>query len=101
MRTRLAGYSEYGFRPGEEKQLMDFCKCPDFSEDFLLLECAKKSNAVIGADLYFSIIKGLSWEKLDVRTMQQYNKNDFYGYRRKTLGLFRAALIESGRYPIK
>lgn len=52
-------------------------------------------------DLYFSLIRGLSWEQLDKRTMQQYSKGDFYGYRRKTLGLFRAALLECGRYPIK
>lgn len=101
MKTRLASYSDYGFRPGEENQFMEFCRQPNFTEGFLLLECVKKSNAVIGGDVYFSLIKGLSWEKLDVRTMQQYNKNDFYGYRRKTLGLFRAALIECGRYPIK
>lgn len=101
MRTREKGYSDYGFKQGEEKQLQEFCRQSDFAEDSLLLECAKKSNSAIGADLYFSLIRGLSWEQLDKRTMQQYLKNDFYGYRRKTLGLFRAALIEVGRYPIK
>lgn len=100
MRVRERRYSDYGFNPGEEKRLQEFCRRPDFAEDSLLLECAKKANTTIGGDLYFSLIRGLSWEQLDKRTWQQYSKVDFYGYRRKTLGLFRAALIECGRYPI-
>ena len=99
MRVREATYSDYGFNLGEERQLQEFCRRPDFAEDALLLECAKKANSVIGGDLYFSLIRGLSWEQLDKRTWQRYSKSDFYGYRRKTLGLFRAALIECGRYP--
>lgn len=99
MRVRESSYSDYGFNPGEEKQLKEFCRRSDFSEDFLLLECAKKSNQAIGGDLYFSLIKDLSWEQMDNRICQTYSKSDFYGYRRKTLGLFREALIECGRYP--
>ena len=100
MRTRNMKFCDYDFREGEAKELLKYCQRPDFAEDFLLLECAKKSNPVIGGDLYFSLIRGLSWEQLSKRTWQQYSKVDFYGYRRKTLGLFRAALIECGRYPI-
>ena len=99
MRVRESSYSDYGFNPGEERQLQEFCRRPDFAEDFLLLECAKKANATIGGDLYFSLIRGLSWEQMDRHTCQMYSKSDFYGYRRKTLGLFREALIECGRYP--
>ena len=99
VRVRESSYSDYGFNPGEERQLQEFCRRPDFAEDALLLECAKKVNPIIGGDLYFSLIRGLSWEQRDKRTMQQYGKGDFYGYRRKALGLFRAALIECGHYP--
>ena len=99
MRVRERSYSDYGFNPGEERQLQEFCRRPDFAEDTLLLECAKKANTNIGGDLYFSLIRGLSWELLDKRTCQMYSKGDFYGYRRKTLGLFREALIKNGRYP--
>ena len=99
VRTRERSYFDYGFKEGEERQLQEFCRRPDFAEDFLLLECAKKANTNIGGDLYFSLIRGLSWEQMDKRTCQQYSKGDFYGYRRKALGLFREALIECGRYP--
>ena len=101
MRIRNMSYSDYGFAPGEGERLVDYCGRPDFNEDYLLLECTKKSNEVIAGDLYYSLIRGLSWEQLDRRTMQLYNKTDFYAYRRKALGLFRAALIECGRYPVK
>ena len=99
MRVRETKLSDYGFTPDEERQLRQFCRRPDFAEDFLLLECAKKANSAIGGDLYFSLIRGLSWEQMDKRTWQRYSKVDFYAYRRKTLGLFRAALIECRRYP--
>ena len=101
MRVRQCCYNDYGFVPGEETQLLKFCRRTDFAEEFLLLECAKKSNPAICADIYYSLVKGLSWEQLDKRTTQLYSKPDFYGYRRKTFGLFRAALFECGRYPVK
>ena len=101
MRVRQYGYCDYGFAPGEETQLLAFCRGSDFAEEFLLLECAKKSNPAICADIYYSLVRGLSWEQLDKRTTQFYGKVDFYAYRRRTLGLFRAALIECGRYPVK
>ncbi len=80
---------------------MAFCRRSDFTEQSLLLECAKKSNEVISGDIFYSIIRGLSWEQLDGLTAQLYGKSDFYAYKRKALGLFRAALIECGRYPVK
>lgn len=99
MRTREKGYADYGFSPGEEKQLKEWCRKPDFSEEFLLLESAKMANKNIFNDIYFSIVKGLSYEKMDEKVYQNIGKGDFYGYQRKTLAIFREALIECGRYP--
>ena len=101
MRIRETTYLDYGFMPGEEKQLQEFCRSPDFSENFILSECAKQSNPCICKELEDSIVRGLSWDKMDARKIQIYSKADFYGYRRLTLGLFRNILILSGRYPIK
>lgn len=99
MRTREKGFSDYGFSPEEEKKLKEWCRQVDFSEEILLLESAKKANASIFNDVYFSIVKGLSYEKLDKKVYQCIEKNSFYGYQRKTLAIFREALIECGRYP--
>ena len=52
--------------------------------------CVKSSEA---------IVKGLSYEKMDEKVYQNIGKGDFYGHQRKTLAIFRAGLIECGRYP--
>lgn len=99
MRTREKGFADYGFSPGEETKLKAWCKNPNFSEEFLLLESAKIANKDIFNDIYFSIVKGLSYEKMDEKVYQNIGKGDFYGHQRKTLAIFREALIECGRYP--
>lgn len=99
MRTRNKGYLDYGFLPGEEKLLKEWCKKSDFSEEVLLLESAKIENKDIFNDIYFSIVKGLSYEKMDKNVSQYIGKGDFYGHQRKTLAIFRKALIKCGKYP--
>lgn len=99
MRTREKGFADYGFSPGEETKLKEWCRKPDFSEEFLLLESARMANASIFNDIYFSIVRGVSYEKLDFKVFQNIDKGSFYGYQRKTLAIFRAGLIEVGRYP--
>lgn len=99
MRTRNTYYNDYGFSQEEVKALKEWCKAPDFKEFVLLLECARKANVAIFNDIYFSIVKGLSFEKMDKKTYQYMGKADFYGYQRKTLSLFRNALIKCKRYP--
>ena len=99
MRTREMGYDDYGFGFGEEKRLKEFCQSPEFPEGFLLLESAMKVNANIGNDLYYSITSGVSYDKLANIKYILISRPDFYGYQRKTLAIFRAALIECGRYP--
>lgn len=99
MRTRKKGFADYGFSEREAKMLKDWCKKPDFSEEFLLLESARIANSQLFNDIYYSLVKGLSFERIDMKTGQCIGKGDFYGWQRKTLAIFREALIECGRYP--
>lgn len=99
MRTRQKGYADYGISEQEVKLLKEWCKKADFHEEFLLFESARMANSEIFNDIYFSIVKGLSYEKMDTKTGQYIGKGDFYGWQRKTLAIFREALIECGRYP--
>ena len=99
MRTREKGFADYGFSQGEETKLKEWCRKPDFTEEFLLLESAKMANKDIFNDIYFSIVRGVSYEKMDFKVYQNIGKGDFYGYQRKTLAIFRDGLIECGRYP--
>lgn len=99
MRTREKGYKDYGLTQEEVEKILEWCKKPTFKENLLLLECAKKANEYFFNDVYFSLVKGLSYERLDQKSYQECYKVDFYGYRRKTLALFRDALIERKKYP--
>ena len=99
MGTREKGYDDYGLTLEEAKKIIEWCKRVDFEENILLLECAKKAHHYIFNDVYFSLVKGLSYERMDQKSYQEMGKNDFYGYRRKTLALFRDALVERKRYP--
>lgn len=101
MRTRLKGFDDYGFLPGEDKRLREFCRMPDFAECVLLIESAKKANADISNDLYYSIVAGLSYDKLTIAKYIAISRIDFYGYQRKTLAIFKEALCDVGRYPDK
>ena len=99
MRTRKKGYAYYGFKQGEDRLLKKWCKRPDFAEKALLEECAKQANIYIYKSICRSILEGLSFEKIDGREYQTYHKGDFYAYQRKTLALFREALIKRNKYP--
>lgn len=99
MRTRETGYKHYGFKDEEVKMMKKWCKSGDFKEFSLLLECARKTNESIFNDIYFSIVRGISYDRLDKMIYQNIGRGDFYGYQRKTLALFRDALIERKRYP--
>lgn len=99
MRTRQKGFADYGISEREAKLMKEWCKKPDFNEEFLLFESARMANREIFNDIYFSIVKGLSYEKMDEKIYQNIGKGDFYGHQRKTLAIFREALIECGRYP--
>lgn len=99
MRTREKGYSDYGFVDGESKLLKKWCRSPDFKYAKILKECAEKANETISKSLCDSILRGLSYDRLDQMEYQIYSKKDFYAYRRKTLALFRTKMIESGLYP--
>lgn len=101
MRTRLMKSDDYGFSFGEDKRLREFCRMPNFAECILLIESAKKANADICNDLYYSLVEGVSYDKLDFIKKILVARNDFYAYQRKTLAIFKAALCEVGRYPDK
>ncbi len=99
MRTREHGYSHYGFRDGEARELKKWCKSPDFKQNELLMKSAKESNEVISNSIYLSIVKGLSYERIDGMDYIYIGKGDFYGYQRKALAIFRKALIRNNQYP--
>lgn len=103
MRTREATYTDYGFKKGEEKQLKQYCLDLELPDKLLLLQCAHECNPMVEDDLFYSISKGVAFQVLARKGIDQNYKchADVYGYKRKTLALFRSALQACGRYPFQ
>lgn len=97
VRTREKSYIDYGFEPGEEKKIMEYCSDGHFSEHDLLLQSAISANPYIASDLYYSIVNGVSYESLEKIKQIPLSKPDFYGYRRKCLAIFRNWLLLYGK----
>ena len=98
MRIRETGYKDYGFDLGEERGLKSYCRSPDFTDHDTLIQAAISANPSIAADLYYSLVRGLSFDRLnDVRYIP-IPKVDFYGYQRNCLAIFRNLLIMSGKW---
>lgn len=94
MRTRNKSYSDYGFGPGEEKELIKYCRSENFTQGGMLLKCALMARQYLAVDIYDSIVNGTSYDKLMMTKDLYVRKEDFYAYRRKCLGLFREMCIQ-------
>lgn len=97
MRTREKGYKDYGFAEGEEQKVKQYCRGGDFLEHDLLLQSAISANPYIASDLYYSVVKGVSYESIDRIKHIPMSKADFYGYQRKCLAIFRNWLLLYGK----
>lgn len=89
MKTREKSYSDYGFNKDEVKKLKEYCKSTQFEEHVELLQSAIKSNKGIASELYYSIVRGVSYDELIKIRHIPLSKTDFYGYQRKCLSLFK------------
>ena len=93
MRTRDRGYEDYGIRDGEERRLMDEARQLGHRKE--LRDAAYQANPGIAEDIIYSIINGLSFDRLSQIRDIPAKKDDFYAYRRKTLAIFRDKLERS------
>lgn len=93
MRTRNKSYSDYGFEKNEEKKLKEYCRQSDFNDHKLLLDTAISVNPFIASDIYYSLVRGISYDDLLKVRYIPLPKSDFYGYQRKCLSMFRNMLL--------
>ena len=98
MKTRKISFREYGFEPGEEKRLKEYCRKSDFNDHTDLINAALSANPSIANDLYYSIVTGLSYDKIGRIRYIPITKVDFYGYQRKCLNIFRNFLLMQGKW---
>lgn len=97
MRTRNKGYKDYGFEEKEANRLMEYCRKPEFIYRRELIESAERANSALADDIFYSIVKGLSYDSIAINSDIPYSKADFYAYRRKCLFLFRDMLRLYGK----
>ena len=89
MRKREMSYTEYGFSPGEEQDLKHYCRSPDFTDHDTLIQAAISANPSIAADLYYSLVRGLSFERINDIKYIPISKVDFYAYQRAFLAKYK------------
>lgn len=98
MRKREMSYQDYGIDKDEEKRLKKYCRSPDFMEHDTLLQASISSNPAIASDIYYSLVKGVSFERINNIEYIPIPKVDFYGYQRNCLAIFRNLLIMCGKW---
>jgi len=74
MRTREATYADYGFKEGEGRQLKQYCLDLELPDKLLLLQCAHECNPMIEDDLFYSISKGVAFQILARKGIDQNYK---------------------------
>ena len=97
MKTRNAGFKNYGISKDEADSLQAFCRSPQFGEHELLIDCAKRANEQIASELFYSLVRGVSYDELSKIRYIPLSRSDFYGYRRKCLAIFRGYLMVTGK----
>ena len=95
MRTRNANHNDYGMNTSEYRMLTSMCKRKDDYTVKTLRAAVQECNEVIADELFTNLHEGVSFERLDgMKGLCYYSKQDFYGYRRKALFLFKEKIME-------
>lgn len=87
MRARNKGYKDYGIDEEEIKEIILYCrnlKGEEREEVFKWIQ-QKGINQYVATYIIKSLVDGLSFEKMDKKYNLAMNKEDFYGYRRKSM----------------
>lgn len=94
MRTREYGYDDYGFAKGEEKLYKERCRHRDEETYKMLHAAAWQANPDIAEEICFSLLRGLSYDRICVAYEIPYSAVDFYAYRRKALAIYKEMCIQ-------
>ena len=101
MKTRRMTYKDYGLDNEEVEQIKTRClgaESEDSYDSFLLWNSALMANPCIAQQLFDSLVKGISYDRLDKREYVPISKVDFYGYRRLCMNNYRDLLRLHGRW---
>lgn len=94
MKTRNKSYIDYGISKQKANELKKRCQTLNARERDILMECCKCANQGIAYEMMYSLIYGVSYDKLIACVYIPALREDFYAYRRKALSLFNEHLRE-------
>lgn len=90
MSVRELKFKDYGITREQEKEIRAYYRGNDLKRNTEVFNMAQKIKPELTSELYFTIVKGMSYESLDSWVNIPIPKTDFYGYQRKVYAeLFR------------
>lgn len=84
--------SDYGIGGKELEYLLRYCKSSTGEQQTLILAAAQKSNQALAVVIFFNLITGTGYNQISAWYDIPINRNDFYGYRRRTLAILNGLL---------
>lgn len=85
MRTREMTYADYGMTEEDREKVKEFCKNARAAEKAFILSICLEVKEDIATDLYYSLIKNLSFERIEKANLLYMKRDDFYGYKKKVI----------------
>lgn len=98
MRTREKRYKDYGVTKEEKEKVLNFCKNAKKEDEFLIRNAALCANPYIADYICDSLKNDLSYDRLFKTLYVPIGRDDFYGYRRKTIAILKNLLLLSGMW---
>lgn len=88
----------YGISKEEADSLRKYCQKANIDDQMKLLQYSFDSNPDISSDIYYSLVNGLSYDKMMKARYIPINRYDFYAYQRKCMSMFRQYLVSVGKW---
>ena len=101
MSVREKSYEDYGVTPDEINLAIKFSRIKQIDNSKTVIETAYDVKAEIATDIYYSIIKGLSYDELSKKNYIPIPRGDFYAYRRKTIAMIALNLRDKEKDDVK
>lgn len=89
MREREKTYADYGITDIEKNELKNLCRKADKETYIQLVNAALEADKTIADDIVFSLVNGMSYEKLGVIKNIPCSRNTFYAVQIKTIYNFK------------
>ena len=96
MRTREKSYSDYGITEDEINYIESFCRNAGVEDRNIIKNALSEIQPYIAPYVYYSLVDGLSYEKICAKSYIYMGKGDFYGYRRQCMEAIKRWMILYG-----